>query len=162
MPMMATPRCLTRRTRYVCSVPSRQSMLSPVVPRVQPLNHLVMLASHGARKRPEEEVVVCSQRLAHRTNLGNANLERLQLTRFNGEDVCSLRDLARKLVAALNPNPTKFLVFEFQPGGLLVAIDAHAAKRATLEVCTANAIPAPVCPSLGVDASLLIPEKAAH
>ena len=71
--------------------------------------------------------------------------------RFNGEKVVSLRDLASKLTVALQPDQAEFLVFEFQPGSMLVAIDAEAAKRATSDVCTANAIPSPICPSLGAN-----------
>ena len=93
---------------------------------------------HSPLKQEGDEVVVLSQVLAHRANLGYENYFDLHLLKYNNVDVRSLAHL-KELV---NESTGPFMVFEFAPedSGRLVVLDREANDQVTKEVCSEHSI----------------------
>ncbi|CAK9097677.1 unnamed protein product [Durusdinium trenchii] len=89
------------------------------------------------------QVVVLSKVLAHPCNLGYHNLSNLILSRFAGQQLKNLAELAR----AVSRCEEEQLVFHFQrphgDGGELVVLDRHEAHDAEAEILAQHLIGAP-------------------
>ena len=98
------------------------------------------------------EVVVLTQVLAHRANLGYEHLTNKVLHSFNSERVTSLAHLDELINSAYigcrdgssSSTSCSHLRFEFAPSNNVVVLEIEAAKAATDEVCDENSVQHPV------------------
>ena len=98
------------------------------------------------------EVVVLTQVLAHRANLGYEHLTNKVLHSFNSERVTSLAHLSELISGAYvgcrggnsSSGSCSHLRFEFAPSDNVVVLEIEAAKAATDEVCDENSVSNPV------------------
>ena len=102
------------------------------------VSHLLGLA-HEPLKRKGDEVVVLTQVLAHRANLGYEHFYDLHLLKFNDFEVRSLQHLG-ELIDKSSDSP--FMTFEFAPkdGGRFVVLDRETNEEVTKEVCSEHSI----------------------
>ena len=96
---------------------------------------------HEPLKQRGDEVVVLSQVLAHKANLGYEHLMDLHLIEFNGVEVRCLRHLQQLIDECTDP----FMRFQFAPKdtGRLVILDREANDKVTAEVCAEHCIGTP-------------------
>jgi hypothetical protein len=104
------------------------------------ISHLVGLV-HAPLKQRGDEVVVLSQVLAHKANLGYEHLMDLHLLEFNGIEVRCLRHLQQLIEESTEP----FMSFQFAPKdtGRLVVLDRKLNEKVTQDVCGEHCIRAP-------------------
>lgn len=85
---------------------------------------------------PDQELVICSQVLAHEINVGYEDFSNLAVEKFNGEPIKNLKQLVK-----LVENCTEeFLTFELDMKTLVV-LDNEKAKQSTKEILDVHAIP---------------------
>jgi hypothetical protein len=96
---------------------------------------------HEPLKQRGDEVVVLSQVLAHKANLGYEHLMDLHLIEFNGVEVRCLRHLQQLIDECSEP----FMAFQFSPKetGRLVIMDRELNEKVTKEVCAEHSITKP-------------------
>jgi len=109
----------------------------------------VLSMTDAFREEPEQEVVLLSQVLAHRCNIGYENNRNMPLKAVNGQPVKNLRQLKQvvdqallvKAAPAAEDAADCKLVFEFTNGMLLV-LDGKAALDAQEQLCKDHFMPA--------------------
>ena len=96
---------------------------------------------HEPVKQRGDEVVVLSQVLAHKANLGYEHLMDLHLIEFNGVEVRCLRHLQQLIDDCTDP----FMRFQFAPKetGRLVILDREGNDKVTADVCAEHRIGTP-------------------
>ena len=108
----------------------------------------------------DAQVVVLTQVLAHRSNLGYEQLSNLHLHSFNGVPVASLAHLDTLIRATCEGRSpingqqhahkrerearARHMRFEFLPAEKLIVLEVQAAQAATEAVCEENSIPSPL------------------
>ena len=108
----------------------------------------------------DAQVVVLTQVLAHRSNLGYEQLSNLHLHSFNGVPVTSLAHLDTLIRATCEGRSpingqqhahkrerearARHMRFEFLPAEKLIVLEVQAAQAATEAVCEENSIPSPL------------------
>jgi hypothetical protein len=104
------------------------------------VSHLLGLV-HEPLKQRGDEVVVLSQVLAHKSNLGYEHLMDLHLIEFNGVEVRCLRHLQQMIDESTEP----FMSFQFSPKetGRLVVMDRKINDKVTEDVCSEHCIGMP-------------------
>jgi hypothetical protein len=85
---------------------------------------------------PDQELVICSQVLAHEVNVGYEDFSNLAVEKFNGVQISNLKQLV-KLVEACED---EFLTFELDMRTQIV-LDAKEAKKSTQDILNIHAIP---------------------
>lgn len=88
-------------------------------------------------ERGTDQVVILSQVLAHRENLGYDQLSDLHLEKLNGQ---SVRSLAHLNSLIQNSKDERFLRFEFQPKDRIVILERSKVEKATQDVCVEQSI----------------------
>lgn len=104
------------------------------------ISHLIGFV-HAPLKQRGDEVVVLSQVLANKANLGYEHLMDLHLLEFNGIEVRCLRHLQKLIEESTEP----FMCFQFAPKdtGRLVVLDRETNEQVTKVVCAEHCIRAP-------------------
>lgn len=96
---------------------------------------------HAPLKQPGDEVVVLSQVLAHKANLGYEHFMDLHLLEFNGVEVRCLKHLQQLIAESTGP----FMTFQFAPkeGGRFIVLDRENNDEATRDICAEHSIGTP-------------------
>jgi len=88
------------------------------------------------REHKDDEVVVLSQVLAHKENLGYENYRALHLVEVDGVKIRNLRHLKKML----EEGKGEFVRFEFAPHGRHVVLERAVMEKVTQEVCEGEGI----------------------
>jgi len=85
---------------------------------------------------PDQELVICSQVLAHEINIGYEDFSNLAVEKFNGKPIKNLK----QLVELVESSAEEYLTFELDMKTLIV-LDNEKAKQSTREILDVHAIP---------------------
>lgn len=85
---------------------------------------------------PDQELVICSQVLAHEINIGYEDFSNLAVEKFNGKPIKNLK----QLVDLVESCSEEYLTFELDMKTLVV-LDNEKAKQSTREILDVHAIP---------------------
>lgn len=85
---------------------------------------------------PDQELVICSQVLAHEINIGYEDFSNLAVEKFNGKPIKNLK----QLVDLVESCDQEYLTFELDMKTLVV-LDNEKAKQSTREILDVHAIP---------------------
>ena len=102
-------------------------------------DYRILALSDQMKTQDEEEVVLLSQVIAHKCNIGYETHRNMHLVSLNGNPIKSLKGLKR-LVDSFLETPTRPLLFEFANGQQIV-IDSNAGRAAQAQICQEHFIP---------------------
>ena len=119
----------------MCSEPYLQSEYGGDYGTQSPVKLLDRLY-YGFPESEEEELVVLSQVLACDATLGYEDIYNVQLLRFNGKEVKSLKSLATMVLACKE----KYCRFDLEYNELVI-LETDRLRKATLDIMENHAVP---------------------
>lgn len=98
-----------------------------------------LLSKMKEMREEEEEIIVLSQILAHKCNIGYDGFEHFELSKFGGKSVKNMKQLKTEVWHALESMNTPELVFEFVNGAKVV-LSSKEVLRAQRDLCREHLI----------------------